>query len=322
MSSDPGQFPPASNAPPRGPGVLQRPPRRPAPRVGGNGSFRLFRVWGITVFLHWSWFLVAIWMIERNSSQYHSLVWGVVEYLALFVIVLMHEFGHALACRSVGGKAERIMLWPLGGVAFVSPPPRPGAVLWSIAAGPLVNVALLPITYALYRAFEHQPGDFATLTKWIMIINGVLLAFNLLPIYPLDGGQILQSLLWFVIGRARSLMVSAWVGILGAAALLAYALYTQDIWLIVLAGFGGWQAWIGIKYAQRLLVLQRAPRRAGAVCPNCGKAPPAGPFWRCPCGAQFDTFENAGICPHCGRQFQITQCLECGRPAPYAAWHT
>ena len=56
-----------------------------------------------------------------------------------------HEFGHALACRQVGGSANQIILWPLGGVAYVNPPQRPGATLWSIAAGPLVNVALLPV---------------------------------------------------------------------------------------------------------------------------------------------------------------------------------
>ena len=58
---------------------------------------------------------------------------------------MMHEFGHALACRQVGGQANRIVLWPLGGIAFVSPPPRAGAMLWSIAAGPLVNLLLAPI---------------------------------------------------------------------------------------------------------------------------------------------------------------------------------
>jgi Zn-dependent protease len=70
------------------------------------------------------------------------------EYLALFSIVLMHEFGHALACRQVGGTADQILLWPFGGVAYVNPPQRPGAMLWSIAAGPLVNVALFPLLLA------------------------------------------------------------------------------------------------------------------------------------------------------------------------------
>ena len=74
------------------------------------------------------------------------------ECLALFVIVLLHEFGHALACRQVGGQANQIVLWPLGGVAYVAPPPRPGPTLWSIAAGPLVNVALTPVLGGVWAA--------------------------------------------------------------------------------------------------------------------------------------------------------------------------
>src|ERR1700723_942668 len=110
-----------------------------------NGSVRLFRLLGIDVYVHWLWFVVAIWQITSNNEGYSSFIWKVVEYLSLFLIVLMHEFGHALACRSVGGQANQIILWLLGGVAYVAPPQRPGAMLWSIAAGPLVNVVLLPI---------------------------------------------------------------------------------------------------------------------------------------------------------------------------------
>ena len=82
-----------------------------------QGSFRLFQLAGVTVFLHWSWFLVAYVMIQRHADAYTSIVWNVAEYVALFLIVLMHEFGHSLACRQVGGRADRIVLWPLGGVA-------------------------------------------------------------------------------------------------------------------------------------------------------------------------------------------------------------
>src|SRR3981189_2738393 len=110
-----------------------------------QGSIRLFRLAGVDVFLHWSWFLVAAFEISGRAGTYSSVSWNVLEYLALFLIVLLHEFGHALACRQVGGTADKIVLWPLGGAAYVSPPPRPGATLWSIAAGPLVNIALLPI---------------------------------------------------------------------------------------------------------------------------------------------------------------------------------
>jgi Zn-dependent protease len=227
-----------------------------------NGSFRLFRIAGIQVYLHWSWALVAFLEIGNRVNNYSSMVWNVIEYLALFAIVLMHEFGHALACRSVGGQADRIMLWPLGGVAYVQPPARPGALLWSIAAGPLVNVALAPITIGavvISRAAglpETQP-DFAHFLFSIAVINFGLLAFNLLPIYPLDGGQILQALLWFVIGRGRSLMVAGFIGLAAAAVLIVLAVVRlQDTWLAIIAAFVAWQAWRGFRMGAALHKMQ------------------------------------------------------------------
>src|SRR4051794_33846790 len=95
-----------------------------------QGSLGLFGVAGIGVILHWRWCLVAIYEIQARRGNYSSVIWNVLEYVGLFVIVLMHEVGHALACGQVGGKADQIILWPLGGVAFVAPPQRPGAVLW------------------------------------------------------------------------------------------------------------------------------------------------------------------------------------------------
>ena len=188
--------------------------------------------------------------------------WNILEYLALFGIVLLHEFGHALACRQVGGQANRIMLWPLGGVAFVQPPPRPGATLWSIAAGPLVNVALVPITIAacvIARAFGWQDvnPDLMHFLLSLASINIGLLLFNMLPIYPLDGGQILRSLLWFVLGPARSLMVAGILGVAGAAGLLILAfVYLQDRWLAVMAAFVAWQAWRGFRLGGKLHSMQ------------------------------------------------------------------
>src|SRR5262245_25536551 len=118
-----------------------------------RGSLRLFRALDIDVYLHWSWFLVAfLWITLPVGGEYQFGAWRVVEYVCLFGIVLVHEYGHALACRQVGGQADTIVLWPLGGIAYVAPPPRPGAVLWSVAAGPLVNVALLVPTWGLVIA--------------------------------------------------------------------------------------------------------------------------------------------------------------------------
>jgi Zn-dependent protease len=226
------------------------------------GSVPLFRIAGIQVYLHWTWLAVAYFEILNRVNKYQSMTWNVIEYLALFGIVLLHEFGHALACRQVGGQANRIMLWPLGGVAFVQPPPRPGAVLWSIAAGPLVNVILLPVTvmafvFASSAGLRIEHRDFVHFLLSIAVINFGLLIFNLLPIYPLDGGQILQALLWFVIGRARSLMVSGIIGLAAAAGIVVLALVRlQDNWLAFVAIFIAWQAWRGFRLGVMLQGLQ------------------------------------------------------------------
>ena len=102
---------------------------RTGPVAALSGSFRLFKVFGISVYMHWSWLLVAFFEIQYRVNLYSSQAWNVAEYVALFGIVLLHEFGHALACRSVGGQANQIVLWPLGGIAFVNPPARPGALI-------------------------------------------------------------------------------------------------------------------------------------------------------------------------------------------------
>src|SRR6202451_24941 len=156
-----------------------------------QGSIRLFRFAGIDLYLHFSWFLVAVYEIQSRKGNYSSITWNVLEYLALFLIVMLHEFGHALACRQVGGRANQIVLWPLGGVAYVDPPPRPGATLWSIAAGPLVNVVLIPVLY-LAVTMGQSAGmgtaspDIFRLLLTVQSINKWLLIFNILPIYPLD----------------------------------------------------------------------------------------------------------------------------------------
>jgi len=256
------------------------------------------------------------------------MVWPVLEYLALFLIVLLHEFGHALACRQVGGQANQIVLWPLGGVAYVAPPPRPGATLWSIAAGPLVNVVLAPVLTVLLLLGrtagwgEAMPNAY-TFLKAICIINYVLLFFNMLPIYPLDGGQILQSLLWFVLGRARALMVTVVIGFIGVGALILLALWGHDVWFGILCVFILLNCWRGLMQARVLARIAKLPRRGGFVCPSCQQAPIIGPLWRCDkCTQAFDTFGTHATCPHCGAQFPVTRCPECGRSHSLAEWAT
>jgi Zn-dependent protease len=291
-----------------------------------QGSFRIFRLAGINVYLHWSWFIIALVEINARQRTYSSPIWNVLEYLALFAIVLTHEFGHALACRQVGGNANQIVLWPFGGVAYVDPPPRPGAVLWSITAGPLVNVALIPVLFGLY-SFGAQAGwaasmpdlqQFLWAVKWT---NVVLLVFNMLPIYPLDGGKILWALLWFGLGRARSLLVSVILGFIGIAAFIAFALWQRSAWIGALAVLGLLNCWSGLQHARVLLRMAKLPRRPEFSCPTCKSSPPIGEYWICgQCRKPFDTFQSHAACPHCGARFSSTRCLDCGRLNPIEAW--
>jgi Zn-dependent protease len=231
-------------------------------RAGLNGSFRLFQFAGIDVYLHWLWFLVAVYQIQGRGGGEGALAWRVAEYLALFGIVLLHEFGHALATRQVGGDANTILLWPFGGVAYVSPPFRPGAQLWGLAAGPLVNVVLaIPLTALVMGSdvglLQSSPSEWAVFIRNVWWINTGLFLFNMLPVYPLDGGQILRSLLWFVVGPVRSLYAATFVGFLGVLCLLALAILDRSVWLGIMTLFIGSNCWQGWRQARMLSALER-----------------------------------------------------------------
>lgn len=236
-----------------------------------GGTIRLFKFSGIQVYLHFTWFIVAAYELTQRTGVYSSQIWAACEYLALFGIVLIHEFGHALACRQTGGTADQIVLWPLGGIAFVNPPRRPGAMLWSIAAGPLVNVVLVPVlTVVVWLAAQgaNESANLYVLTQSVWRINLVLLIFNMLPVYPLDGGQILRSLLWFPLGEIRSLQIASVIGLVGAVALAALALFLQimqPMWVAVLAFFLISQAVTGWRYAKALVQEEEANRAARLV---------------------------------------------------------
>ena len=233
--------------------------------TAARGSFRLGRVAGTDVFVHWSWFVAAYFLYRDGAAEGASPTWAAAEYVAGFVLVLLHEFGHVLACRQTGGTADRVVLWPLGGLAFVVPPPRPGALLWTVVAGPLVNVVLLPVLYGL--AAVTTPADGVTapglnaFLAALAMFNLGLLIFNLLPIYPLDGGRILEALLWWPFGRPAALYVAAGIGVVAAAGLGVLAVGMGEAMLAVLAAFLGFGALGGLGQARLLTRLKRAERR-------------------------------------------------------------
>ncbi len=182
---------------------------------------------------------------------------------ALLLSVLLHELGHCFACRRLGGTADEVLLWPLGGLAGCHPPHDWASRFWTAAAGPLVNLAIalfaagsLAATGAAWMgtAIPHplHPGigleavggsvflRFLFLLGWI---NTVLLLLNLVPMLPLDGGQMLQALIWRRRGAAMATAAAVRVGYASAVALGAAGLVLDRLLLVGLAVVGGLWCW-------------------------------------------------------------------------------
>jgi Zn-dependent protease len=219
-----------------------------------TGSVPLFTAFGIRVRMHASLLLLIVLVLLFGLGQGFTWQDRLQSMGVLFGIILLHEFGHCFAARSVGGEANDILMWPLGGLAMANAPRRPWPTFITVAGGPLVNVIICAICgAALYLRFGWLPwnpfrfasfGHFESWLSWgryafwIYQVSWSLLIFNLMPIFPLDGGQLLQSILWPKFGYYKSMMFACTTGIVGAAVGGAVALATFNIWLAVLAYSG------------------------------------------------------------------------------------
>ena len=189
-----------------------------------------------------------------------------------------------------------------------------------------MNVALAPVLYLASVAtrpagWPYVTTDFHTFVAAVFGIDVVLFVFNIMPVYPLDGGQILRSLLWFWLGRGRSLMTATAIGFAGVAGFVALAIWWRDWWLGLIALWLASVCWNSFKAARSMVKQERLPRRPGFACPSCGTAPPLGEYWGCrSCGQRFDTFANGARCPHCGTEYPVTTCLDCRESAPPGEW--
>jgi Zn-dependent protease len=223
------------------------------------GSVPLFTAFGIRVRAHAMLLVVMVLILLFGwGGSRMSLVDRAITSAALFGIVLLHEFGHCFACRYVRGTADEIIMHPLGGVALAQPPRRPWPTFVTVAGGPLVNVVICLVTGLILWAFFHRfplnplnPG-FPNLTTdnaqafwtwgrwvwWIHATSWMLLCFNLLPIYPLDGGQIAQTLFWPKFGFYRSMMFSCVVGMVASGIVAIFSLLSLALGMLVLAGLG------------------------------------------------------------------------------------
>lgn len=237
-------------------------------RIFGDGehpltwAIPLGAIGGVRVRLHILFLVYAVaqmlWSINQDffGPAYTAIAMGL-----LFVVVLAHEFGHCVACRLVGGDADEIVMWPLGGLE--APHPRD---LWRdhliiTLGGPTVNVALVPITSAalwavgkpeiilfnprLMGTVLFELGSWWLVGLWLLHgVNLAVLAFNiLLPTYPLDGGWALEALLWRRMGRRASRELAAVVGLVTAGLLGVFALVADATLVLGVAIFCALVCW-------------------------------------------------------------------------------
>lgn len=226
-------------------------------------SFKVGRLFGINIRVHVLFVIYIAWRLFQGAGQ-GSMATSAAFLAMLFGIVLIHEFGHCLGARAVGGDAENILMWPLGGLAFAHAPMRPWPQFVTVAAGPMVNVIFCIISaITIYVLSQGQllpginpvsqtvhfvgsnPAAIAQMPHWVNYVllfywvNLFILAFNLLPIFPFDGGQLLHAIIWPFLGLQRASIVACYIGLTGCFFLGVWGLMQQIMILPFIAVFGG-----------------------------------------------------------------------------------
>jgi Zn-dependent protease/CBS domain-containing protein len=221
-------------------------------------NFQLARVFGIRIGAGVSWFVVLFLFVILFTPRFHEVLGGsqttaylvaVAVVMSFFVSLILHELGHALVARRNGLAVAGIDLWALGGLTRMRELPRtPGAQLRIAIAGPAVTLGVI-VLGTLAAAVAAPNGRFAEVVtgsgsigatpvlvwlSWVVVVNAFVLLFNLIPAFPLDGGQIAQALIWWRTGdRNRA---TRWTGRAGQAFALALG-------ALGLASFGYGEGW-------------------------------------------------------------------------------
>lgn len=215
-----------------------------------RGGLPLFRFRGIRVFLHWSFLLLPAYIAFTGFSE--GLTWSqILKEIGLILIVfgcvVLHEFGHALTAQRFGVNTRDITLLPIGGVASLERMPEdPKQEFWITIAGPLVNLVIAGVAFAILAIAgiamitTDLLGDISTgagLLTFLVTVNIGLFLFNLIPAFPMDGGRILRSLLGMWLPREKATRIATVIGRILAVGFVFYGLYSGAPFLAIIGVF-------------------------------------------------------------------------------------
>jgi Zn-dependent protease len=243
-------------------------------------SFPLVRLFGISVRVHILFLVIAVGLVlrayfkEGMPADAWKIAFGLMG--LLFLSVLLHEFGHCFGARSVDGDAHEILLWPLGGLAYVEVPHTPRANFIATLAGPLVNILLClgagaALSYYLVRppfspwwdVYGRELASWdgsvsAARASWLVWLarffwlNWVLVLLNLLLVgFPMDGGRLFQCALWPRFGFRQATLYALLAGFVTTLVVFIYAIAKEDVL------FGGLGLFIGLTCWQQWFILER-----------------------------------------------------------------
>jgi Zn-dependent protease len=230
-----------------------------------GGSIQVGRVFGIRIGVDYSWFIVLFLIIWNLSTYYDDVTPGsdafvlaVVSALLFFLSILLHELGHAVVALRNGIPIEGIDLWMFGGVAKLGrDTDSPGVEFRVAVAGPVVTLVIAVVCLGLGAAvssgsdalhsaqFSNEVTDSSTaVLGYLASVNILLLAFNLIPAFPLDGGRIARAIAWKFTGdRNRATRFAARLGRAGGYLMIAAGVAVYVVWDDVVGGI--WLAFIG-----------------------------------------------------------------------------
>ena len=224
-----------------------------------HAQIKLGRIAGISIGLHYSWFIIALLITLSLAAHFHGTmpqwspvaVWSVavVTGVLFFVALLLHELAHSLLAKANGLRVRAITLFALGGVSQIETEARTAkSEFWIAIVGPLASLVigfcfLLAAVLSGWMPNTEPRAPLAAVLVWLGYINIVLAVFNMIPGYPLDGGRVLRAVIWWITKNAdRSTRLASQVGQAVAFLFIIFGLFQ----FFVGQNFGGlWLAFIG-----------------------------------------------------------------------------